>query len=280
MTTTTRIICICVMASSSLSFSRPILAHVGVHERIEALTAQIEQSPGSAELYLKRGELHRLHEDWESALADFNRALEIDPDFDSVYIARGRMNFEARRLETALVDLSHFLAREPNHLEGLVTRARVLVLCEEPLLAARDYDRAIEQMKQPTPEYFLERANALAMAGAPYLDEAIVGLDEAIEVLGPLVTLEQRAIELEIRRHRYPEALSRLDQIERWTPRERWFQQRGEILHEAGRIDEALQAFSRAMAHIESLPPHRRRSESVRELEEKLRAAQRRAEVR
>src|SRR5688572_33256037 len=52
-----------------LVITLPLAAHGDLHERIAALTKQIDDAPTNAELYLKRGELHRAHRDWKLALA-------------------------------------------------------------------------------------------------------------------------------------------------------------------------------------------------------------------
>ncbi len=85
--------------------------------------------------------------------------------YELVHFARGRMKLEAYRLDTAELDLNRFLNRQPNHLEALVARARLQSLLGKHLVAARDYDRAITHLRNPTPEYFLERATALVLAG-------------------------------------------------------------------------------------------------------------------
>ncbi len=46
---------------------------------IASLTAQIEQRPDEAALYLERGQWHFRRNEWGNALNDFNRALKIDP---------------------------------------------------------------------------------------------------------------------------------------------------------------------------------------------------------
>ena len=45
------------------------------------------------------------------------------------------------------------------------------------------------------------------------IDEALRGLDEGINQLGPVVTLQLLAIDLELRRKSYDAALTRLDLI-------------------------------------------------------------------
>src|SRR5262245_7785095 len=69
----------------------PGLAHGDLHEQIAAATSQIEKNPKNAELYLKRGELHRAHEDWDAALADYERAAILNPKLIVVDLARGKV---------------------------------------------------------------------------------------------------------------------------------------------------------------------------------------------
>ena len=247
--------------------------HADIHERIEAISEQIQQKPANAELYLKRGELHRVHRDWNAALADYQRAAELDPDLERAWFVRGRMRYEAGRFDAAKTDLDSYLATRPDDREALLTRGRVLVALGKRLEAADDYTAVIGSLTQPTPEYYLERAKALEAEGGRHVEAALRGVDEGIAKLGPLVTLQLYAIDLELKRRRYDEALRRLGQIARWLSKERRLQRQGEILELAGRRGEARSALSEALDHMASLPAGRRGTQASRELEERLRAS-------
>jgi len=106
------------------------------------------------------------------------------------------------------------------------------------------------------------------------IDEALRGLEEGISKLGPVVTLQLAAIDLELRRKNFDGALVRLDQIAAQSQRkESWLVRRGEILKLAGRDEEARAAFNAALNAIESLPPAHRQSRSVSALELRARSA-------
>jgi len=248
-------------------------AHEGVHEQIAAITAKIKRDPKNASLYLQRGELHRLHRDWMRAAADYDRAERLQPGLQIVDLARGRMLFDSGKLQRAKLTLDRFLSRRPAHYEGLITRARVLVKLGARTDAAKDFTRALSLASIPEPELYLERANVVA-AGEAQLPDALSGLDEGINKLGPLVTLQLVAIDLELRRKNYDGALVRLDQITAQSQRkEAWLVRRGEILKLAGRDAEARAAFNAALTAIESLPPAHRQSRSVSGLELRARSA-------
>ena len=246
-------------------------AHEGLHEQIAAITAKIKRDPKNASLYLQRGELHRLHRDWSRAATDYNRAARLQPGLTIVDLARGKMLFESGRLQRSKLVLDRFLSQQPNHFEGLTTRARVLAKLGSTADAIKDFTGAIAQ--SPEPELYLERAETTVRDGKR-LDEALSGLDEGIKRLGPIVTLQLPAIELELRRQNYEGALSRLDLIAAQSERkETWLVRRGEILRLAGRDEEARAAFNAALVAIESLPPWRRQSKAVTALQVRARSA-------
>jgi predicted Zn-dependent protease len=249
------------------------LAHEGLHEQIVAITAKIKRDPKNAALYLQRGELHRLHRDWTRAAADYDHASRLQPNLTIVDLARGKMLFESRRFQQAKFVLDRFLRQQPDHVEGLVTRARVLGKTGARLEAARDFTQALALAPAPEPELYLERAQVLA-GDEQYIQEALRGLDEGIKRLGPLVTLELAAMDLELRRNNYEAALTRLDMITANSERkEAWLVRRGEILKAAGRNEEARDAFNAALVAIESLPPERRQNRTIIALQLRARSA-------
>ena len=112
----------------------------------------------------------------------------------------------------------------------------------------------------------------LAAEGSAYFSSALRGLDEGIQKLGPLVTLQLFAIDVELKQKNIDGALARLDKVAEKSPRkETWLARRGEILQQAGRPEEARQAFKAALASFQTLPPTRRNVPAMLELERRLR---------
>ncbi len=178
------------------------------------------------------------------------------------------MFFESGRLRLAKTTLDRFLSNEPDHYEGLVIRARVLARLGSRAESARDFTQILASA--PDPELYLERAKVIA-GDSQRITEALNSLDEGIKRLGPLVTLQVAAIDLELRRHAYDAALARLDTVTAQSERkETWLARRGEILKLAGRDEEARASFTAALHAIEALPPERRYSRTVTALQRKL----------
>jgi len=258
-------------AALLLALPQWVMAHGPLDEQIAEVTRLIAQYPDSAALYLKRGELNRHHRDWPAALADYERSERLAPSLANVDLCRGKMLLDAGRMDEAKIVLNRFLAKRPDDGDGLLTRARALAQLGEHLSAATDFTRAISCLGTPQPEYYIERARALC--AAERLDQALSGLDEGLQRLGQVVTLQLFAIDLEIKVKAYDAALTRLEQIAVQSPRkEKWLMRRGEILQMAGRPEQAREAFSLALKEIESLPAPRRATKAIVELERRLRA--------
>jgi tetratricopeptide (TPR) repeat protein len=259
-----------------LAAPRPAAAHVALDDQIAALTSRIGADRRNASLYLRRAELRRARSEWPAAEADYRAARRLDPGLAAADLGLGRMLLDAGRPGPARAVLDRFLVRIPGNLEGLRARGEALARLGRPLEAARDFTRAIAAARPPrlpAPEDYLRRAQALAGAGAGHLDEAIRGLDEGIAALGPIVTLELLAVDLETRLGRHEAALGRIERAASVSPRQEvWLLRRGGILERGGRRDEARRAYGDALAAIATLPAARRDTEAVRRIERDARA--------
>ena len=252
-----------------------VFAHGDLHDQIDGVSDRLAHDPNNAALLLRRAELYRLHGEWENALKDVDRVSQVDPKPGRSDLLRAKILVDAGQLQAARTALNQFLERQPNHVDGLITRALLLVKLGSGSLAAQDYSRAIAASPRPEPDYYLKRAEALRRATPPQLGEALAGLDEGIRKLGPLVTLELAAIDVEVALRNYDRALTRLDTARRTSARqESWLVRRAEILAAAGRIAEADKAYGEALKAIVSLPPHLRKTEATRQLETRVRSAQ------
>ncbi len=213
-------------------------------------------------------------------LADFERVAEINPDLAEVDMSLGRMFLASGRPVQAEEAFKRFILQVPNHAEARVTLAMALVQLDRRREAVVEYTRAIKLCPSPTPGLYLERAKTLIDEGDGYVDEALRGLDEGIHRLGPIITLQLYAIDLELKKNQFDAALIRLEQItEKASRKETWLARRGDILEKAGRADQALVAHASALAAIQKLPAHRRSTQTMTQLKAHVIAAQNRLMV-
>ena len=262
---------LCLITVLCLTMCVPIFAHEEPSEQIKQLSHEIELNPTKIKLYMARGGLHRINHHWEKALADFHTVARLKPGHPTVVFHRGRLLYEASRFQEARGFLDRFLKLNPNHVQGLMTRARCLRKLGQPLLAAQDYSRALNQMENPVSILFLEQADALAAGGAKHLGVAIKTIDEGMAQLGSLIVLQSKAIDLEVRARRYGAAIQRIDQIlSRTSRKEGWLARRGEVLEQAGLGGRARLSYGEALSVIEKLPSRLKKTAAVQALAARL----------
>lgn len=244
----------------------PAYGHGGLHEQIEAVTHAIEREPRNAALYLKRGELHRMHHEWKDAQRDYERARALDGDLYAVDLAHGQMLFDSGRARDAVAMLQRYVRIAPQEPAGHAALGRALMGAGRTAEAIVSFENALPT--RPDPELALEYVAALSAAGRR--EVALRYLDG----LEPLVPYQRAAIELEMRAGNLASALRRLEAIEAGAVRkEEWMERRGDLLMKMGRADDARAAYRSALDAIATLPPARRHSRAIAAMERRLRKA-------
>ena len=241
-------------------------AHPEIEAALDRLNTRIAAAPGDAELYLERGELYAQHQDWVSAEANFLRAAELAPSLPRLNRARASLALATGAALEARGHLDRALLLNPRDAEALILRSRARAALNDRAGAGADLDAALPLLTNPRPELFLERA---ALHRSPR--EAIRSLDAAIARIGPVHTLQLRALELEEAAGLVDAALARLQAIaERSERKEIWLKRRGDLLARAGRVREARRFYADALAAIASLPEWLRESPDTLQLTAEL----------
>ena len=251
-------------------FLSSVHGHGDLGIKIEKLTLEIAQDPTNATLYLRRANLHRLHKDWDAALADLQQLAMRMPGDPKVLILRGQVYFDAGFTLAAKTSLEQFLAVEPDHAEGWLQLARIRA--RRGLNANSQYDRHVVLAKKVDAGMFLEWARAVSTLEPQYLKRSLEVLDRGIAAKGSVWLLEEEAIAYHVKLQQFDKALKRLDAILKASHRlERWLDLRARILFRAGRIEQAEQAWRDCLKTIERLPERIRRQSSVVTLHKSVR---------
>jgi tetratricopeptide (TPR) repeat protein len=253
----------------------PLHAHGDMHARIEALTREISKHPDDAALYLRRGQLHQQHEEFAAAEADYVEAETRRADSAALQLARGQLQLAQGNAASACAHFDRFLQQEPTHVEARLARAAARVHLKAFADAVDDFNAALKVAPTPEPEWFIDRAHALAAISPPRYEEALKGLDDGLARLGTgVVTLVLAAVDLEIKAGRVDQALARLDRAASAAARqESWVLRRGDVLAQAGRSTAAKQAYEHVLELIAALPPRQRRTRATTDMEERARQA-------
>ncbi len=127
-------------------------------EAIVQYTKAIELDPELARAYNNRGWAYGEKGQSDLAIADYNKAIELDPELAMAYSNRGNTYFDKGEIDNAIADYSRTIELDPNYALAYYNRGTAYYIKDEFDRAIADYTKAIE------------------------LDNAIADFDKVIEV--------------------------------------------------------------------------------------------------
>ncbi|HXX93282.1 MAG TPA: tetratricopeptide repeat protein [Planctomycetota bacterium] len=137
--------------------------------------------PQEAEGFLKSAEYKQQQRDAEGALADFTRALEMNPKLAAAWYGRGVLLSNKGQLDRALADYSKAIEADPKFAKAYFSRAILRSYRNDDEGALADYGKAVES----DPSYGKAWFNrGLLRSGRKDYDGAIGDFTRAIGVNG------------------------------------------------------------------------------------------------
>jgi tetratricopeptide (TPR) repeat protein len=174
-------------------------------EAIRLYTRAIEAGGLSREnlsvIYSNRGRVWLVKGNNDLAIADFNKAIELMPQYAEAYCYRGAAWMDRGENDLAIVDYNKAIELKPQYGEAYAMRGLTRWAKGDRDLAIADYNKAIELMPQSATVY---RALAWHLAVCPeskYRDGV-----KAVELAKKAVELEDAAINIDTLAAAYAEA--------------------------------------------------------------------------
>jgi tetratricopeptide (TPR) repeat protein len=100
------------VAGSLADFDKP--ADTGaLREQVARLTQTLKREPRDVRALFARGEAYFKLREFDDAVDDFTRAIDIDPTFDDAWFGRGMARGRAGQISEAVQDLTVYLDRHP-----------------------------------------------------------------------------------------------------------------------------------------------------------------------
>ena len=140
---------------------------------------KVKESPQNALYHFQKGVSNAAQSAYEKAIADFTRAIELEPQHVAAYDNRGNALHFLGRHEEAIVDFTRAIELEPQHAEAYINRGSTLNDVGRHEEAIADCTCAIE-LGPPHAEAYVGRGNALNDVGRH--EEAIADFTRAIEL--------------------------------------------------------------------------------------------------
>ncbi|MFC9127779.1 tetratricopeptide repeat protein [Streptomyces sp. NPDC057099] len=203
-------------------------------------------APSQARARVLRGDELRGAGAYAEALAEYDRAVALDPELAVAYRCRAGIRGDLGDHDAAIADLDRAVALEPGHAWYVALRGEHHRIARHDTEAIRDLSEAIR----------LDPANEFAWASRGATHERRGDLDSALADLGRSLDLKPDYAWALARRARVWRALgdsgrqlSDLDQALTLTPDWPWARcERGDALRTAGRDEEAVADLTHALA--------------------------------
>lgn len=148
-------------------------------EALAELDKAIELDPNNAYAYTNRGGVNAGLGQYEQAIADLDKAIELDPNLASAYDSRGGAYAGPEQYEQAIADLDKAIDLEPSLAGAYYNRGHAYLRLARYEEAIADLDNAMELGPSIAAEYY---ARGLAYAGLEQYNYAIADFDRAIEL--------------------------------------------------------------------------------------------------
>lgn len=248
------------------------MGHGAFHDIVAELTAELKKSPDDPALYFKMAAAHCDHGDWEIALNYLQKVEQLASGKFPADLVRGQALLTGERAAEAKKVLDRFLSTNPENAQALMLRARAQQRLGATEASLADFREAFRRSARPEADHVLEFVTTLV--AQELRDEAAQTLAEATRKLGPVPSLVQKTLELDLAAGRFDHALTRLDTLQQSAPRpEPWMARRAAVLEQAGHRAEARRAWQALLAHLAALPAIERGSYGMRQLAERAQRA-------
>jgi len=139
----------------------------------------IELKPDYAEAYNNRGVAYGEKDDFDKAIQNYDKAIELKPDYAKAYNNRGVAYVEKRDFDKAIQNYDKAIELKPDYAEAYYNRGNVYSRKDDFDKAIQNYDKAIELNPRLAEAYY---SRGIAYVEKRDFDKAIQDLTTTIEL--------------------------------------------------------------------------------------------------
>ncbi|MPY26706.1 tetratricopeptide repeat protein [Shewanella psychropiezotolerans] len=240
------------------------------------LNAQLASQTNNAHLLLQRGELHSENHHWGLAWQDFQSAMDSTDDANlriDIWFYMGRMRLQSGMPDEAYNLLSKVIKLEPSYKSARLNLARTYIELNDYRAAVDEMDIFMSLLQRPTPDQYIERANMAELIDNDGEGLVIEGLNEAVNQLGPIVSLVDLLVDSYLEQDKREEALRVIELLPHdVNSLPRWQLKKGDIYQELKQYLDAETAYKYGLNSISQMPEHRRLTPAIEDLKSQLEA--------
>jgi tetratricopeptide (TPR) repeat protein len=139
-----------ILKITKISGSRGSILHGGTASYVtipplamEDYNKAIELDPNYADAYYNRGLAHYDLKEYERAIEDYNKAIELDPNYVNAYYNRGLAYYYLMQYERAIEDYNKTIELDPNYAHAYNNRGIAYYYLMQYERAIEDYNKTI-----------------------------------------------------------------------------------------------------------------------------------------
>jgi tetratricopeptide (TPR) repeat protein len=205
----------------------------------------LEIQPDQYRTWDFRGDTLRELKRYEEAIASYDKALEIQPDHSSAWSSRGHALIKLERYEEAIASYDKALEIQPNHYWDWILRGSVLIELERYEEAIASYDKALEIQPNHYSDWVF-RGNVLIKLER--YEGAVASYDKALEIQPDCSSAWSSRGYALVELERYEEAIASYDKaLEIQPDRYVTWVFRGNVLIKLERYEEAIDSYDKAL---------------------------------
>ncbi len=242
----------------SRAYNRRGMAHLSTRNYEQAIidfTKAIDLDPYYAEAYNNRSIAHLLMENYGQAVADCTRALEQAPDFVATYVNRGIAYSGLRDYDQSLGNFDKALELDPDNVYAYYNRGNTRIWMREFQEAVTDFSRAIA-LNQEFVAAYVNRG--VAQIELKNQDLAEADFSQAIDLNPDYIHAYYDRATLHRESRRYREAIADYTKVIDLNPEHRFaIENRGDSYAAIDDEDKASDDYTRLIVHSSAIPPKR-----------------------
>lgn len=198
---------------------KALITRAPIHENAEDQLADfnkaIELDPENMESYRARGLYHLLKEQPKEAIEDLKQAIKIDPENSPTYEALGMAYFIDENLDEALAAFDKAVELTPDSSTAYLQRARVYIVRNDLPKAIENLDKALE-LNPEALAVLLLRARVHAQAGD--MERAMADVDKAANTRAGKLPAMQLKAEILAADDKLDEAIKQMEELIELVP--------------------------------------------------------------
>jgi tetratricopeptide (TPR) repeat protein len=205
----------------------------------------LQLDPRRAAIYASRGNAYEAKNDYEHAIANFDRAIQLEPNRKRAYLDRARLFSSKKDWENSIADYDMAIQIDPEWAIAYLLRANDYYSKGDSARALADYNKAIQLDPKSVDAYSL-RGMVYAMKGD--FERAIPDFDKAIQLNPKETTAYVGRANAYFEKGNYDCAIIDFDKLIELTPQEpASYIGRGKAYSNKGDHERAMVDFDKAI---------------------------------